>query len=76
MITVQANAETGDAQIHYDDETVQGHYIDMRVDDENGLGLLYDLFKFYQAKGYNPELNLLTPKPGLLQRLAQFFRRP
>lgn len=75
MITVQPHAESGDAEIHYDDETIQGHYVHMRVDDDAGMGLLFDLFKFYEGKGYKPIMSLQAmAKPSWFQRFKLFLK--
>lgn len=82
MIKVSPNAETGDVEILYDDETMQGNQIGLRIDDDLGMGLLADLCAFYEAKGYKPIMHLLNAQaeiqkaktPSLLQRLAKFFK--
>ena len=82
MIKVSEHKETGDVEILYDDETLQGNQLGLRIDDEVGMGLLADLCNFYEAKGYKPIMHLINAKaaaeraatPSLLQRIARFFK--
>lgn len=82
-IKVRAHQESGDVEILYDDETMQGNQIGLRIEDDLGMGLLADLCGFYEAKGYKPLMFLINaqaeaqaarPTLSLLQRIAGFFR--
>lgn len=81
MMQVRRHEETGDVEIVYDDETVQGNNFGMRLEDDIGLNLMAQLVDFYEAKGYKPLMMLnaadraqRTARPRLLKRFLLFFK--
>lgn len=54
MLTTFADDETSDVHIKYDDETLQGNYFEITLDDKHGMELLAQLCDFYERKGYRP----------------------
>lgn len=77
MLKVRPNEETGDAEVLYDDETLQGNYIGLILDDNQGMELLAQLVDFYEAKGARPLMMLNAAakehQPGFFRRLAFLF---
>lgn len=81
MLKVVKHEETGDAEITHDDESLQGNYIGMRLEDDAGLDLMAKLVDFYEAKGYKPMMMLnaadqaqRSAKPKILKRLLNFIK--
>lgn len=77
MLTTFPDEETGEVRIKYDDETMQGNFFEIGMDDQHGLELMAQLCKFYQAKGFNAVgflQGLGAKPPSLWQRL--FGRKP
>ncbi len=53
MINVNKDEVSDNVSIHFDDETLQGQFSIIKLDDHAGLELVSKLCGFYEAKGYN-----------------------
>lgn len=53
MTKVGKDSNSEDMSIHFDDETLQGQFSIIRLDDHAGLELLAQICDFYESKGYN-----------------------
>lgn len=73
MINVRKDEATGEAEVVFDDESLQGNQCFIRLEDQAGLEMIARLCDFYEAKGYNPVrlLNLAkkAQRKGLWARL-------
>jgi len=54
MLTTFPDDETGEVRIKYDDETLQGNFFEIGMDDKHGMELMAQLCDFYEKKGYRP----------------------
>jgi len=74
VINVRKDETTGDAEVVFDDETLQGNQVFIRLEDQAGLEMIARLCDFYEAKGYNPiRLLNLAQKAQLRSLWAWLF---